>query len=81
MILPYQKQREGISEKLTLQSTGRGGGEGGAELSQHFKSWTLVTKSPKMDFKIIFLAETKFMWLNQFFLFTIGDSINLKLGL
>lgn len=48
-------------------------------LSQNFKSWTLVTKSPKMVFKIIFFAEAKFVWLNQFFLFTKGDSKNLKL--
>ena len=78
MKLPYQNQHIGISEELTLQSTGRGAGVG---LSQNFKSWTIVTKSPKIDFKMILLAEANFEWLNQFFLFTKEDSKNLKLVL
>lgn len=60
---------------------GKRGGGGGLELSQNFKSWTKVTKSPKMDLKIIVLAEAKFVWLNQFFLFTKEDSKNLNIAL
>ena len=74
----YENERGGISDELTLQSTGMGERVG---LSQNFKSWTFVTVNPKKCLKKKLLVEAKFVWLNQFFLFTEGNSKTLKLAI